>query len=115
MDRVPPEREWYVIEMEYFPSDTLARLLDEGDQGFVRSYAKLLSLYLQVLDGVRYLHNHGMSHGGSRKGDCHVFGGWLSKLGNLPPRSASYSSSVYVFLRGALSRASAWAECGFKA
>jgi eukaryotic-like serine/threonine-protein kinase len=63
MDRVPPEREWYVIEMEYFPSDTLARLLDEGDQGFVTSYAKLLSLYLQVLEGVRYLHDLGMSHG----------------------------------------------------
>ncbi|HVA48993.1 MAG TPA: serine/threonine-protein kinase [Pirellulales bacterium] len=63
MDRVPPEREWYVIEMEYFPSDTLARLLDEGDQGFVTSYARLLSLYLQVLDGVRYLHDLGMSHG----------------------------------------------------
>src|SRR5687768_14331103 len=35
MGRVPPEREWYAIEMEYFPSRTLAQLLDRGEQGFV--------------------------------------------------------------------------------
>jgi serine/threonine-protein kinase len=63
MGRVPPEREWYVIEMEYFPSVTLARLLDTGNQGFVTSYAKLLELYEQVLAGVAYLHSLGMSHG----------------------------------------------------
>lgn len=63
MGRVPPEREWYVIEMEYFPSQTLARLLDTGNQGFVTSYAKLLGLYEQILSGVAYLHSLGMSHG----------------------------------------------------
>jgi serine/threonine-protein kinase len=49
--------------MEYFPSVTLSRLLDAGDQGFVTSYAKLLGLYEQVLAGVAYLHSLGMSHG----------------------------------------------------
>lgn len=63
MGRVPPEREWYVIEMEYFPSLTLARLLDTGNQGFVASYAKLLGLYEQVVAGVVHLHSLGMSHG----------------------------------------------------
>ena len=63
MGRVPPEREWYVIEMEYFPSVTLAQLLDHGDQGFVASYAKILGILEQVLAGVTHLHGLGMSHG----------------------------------------------------
>jgi serine/threonine-protein kinase len=63
MGRVPPEREWYVIEMEYFPSVTLAQLLDHGDQGFVTSYVKILGIFAQVLAGVTHLHDLGMSHG----------------------------------------------------
>ena len=63
MGRVPPQHEWYVIEMEYFPSQTLAQLLDRGEQGFVTSYAKLLGIYEQILNGVAYLHSLGMSHG----------------------------------------------------
>lgn len=63
MGRVPPENEWYVIEMEYFPSVTLAQLLDNGNQGFVTSYAKILGIFQQVLRGVEYLHHVGMSHG----------------------------------------------------
>lgn len=63
MGRVPPEREWYAIEMEYFPSHTLARLLDEGEQGFSASYWKILDIYNQILTGVIYLHDLGMSHG----------------------------------------------------
>jgi serine/threonine-protein kinase len=63
MGRVPPERQWFVIEMEYFPSVTLARLLDGGEQGFVASYERVLALYAEVLAGVEYLHDCGMSHG----------------------------------------------------
>ena len=63
MGRVPPEREWYAIEMEYFPSHTLARLLDEGEHGFAASYWKVLDIYYQILSGVKYLHDLGMSHG----------------------------------------------------
>jgi serine/threonine-protein kinase len=63
MGRVPPEREWYAIEMEYFPSITLAQLLDRGEQGFVASYDKLLGVFAQVLEGCKYLHGIGMSHG----------------------------------------------------
>lgn len=63
MGRVPPENEWYVIEMEYFPSVTLAQMLDQGEEGFVASYAKLLAVYDQVLQGCAYLHGIGMSHG----------------------------------------------------
>lgn len=63
MGRVPPEREWYAIEMEYFPSVTLAQLLDQGASGFVASYDKLLGVFLQVLEGCAHLHRIGMSHG----------------------------------------------------
>jgi serine/threonine-protein kinase len=63
MGRVPPEREWYAIEMEYFPSITLAQLLDNGEEGFVASYDKLLGVFEQVLEGCAYLHRVGMSHG----------------------------------------------------
>ena len=63
MGRVPPEREWYVIEMEYFPSLTLAQMLDRKDDGFVASYARLLDVYEQILQGVAHLHRVGMSHG----------------------------------------------------
>lgn len=63
MGRVPPEREWYAIEMEYFPSRTLSQLLDNGERGFVSSYAKILGIYEQILAGVGYLHDLGMSHG----------------------------------------------------
>ena len=63
MGRVPPEREWYAIEMEYFPSVTLAQMLDRGEEGFVASYDKLLGVFEQVLDGCAHLHRIGMSHG----------------------------------------------------
>jgi len=63
MGRVPPEREWYAIEMEYFPSMTLAQLLDKGEEGFVASYEKLLGVFEQVLEGCAHLHRMGMSHG----------------------------------------------------
>lgn len=63
MGRVPPEREWYAIEMEYFPSQTLAQLLDKQTQGFVASYKKVLDIYQQVLAGVAHLHDLGMCHG----------------------------------------------------
>jgi len=63
MGRVPPDREWYVIEMEYFPSQTLAQLMDKQTQGFVASYKKVFDIYQQVLAGVAHLHFLGMYHG----------------------------------------------------
>lgn len=63
MGRVPPEREWYAIEMEYFPSLTLSQMLDQEEQGFIASYNRILELYQQVLAGVEHLHGLGMSHG----------------------------------------------------
>ena len=63
MGRVPPEREVFVIEMEYFNSNTLAFLLDGRDERLVASYKHLLGLYDQVLDGVSHLHSLEVAHG----------------------------------------------------
>lgn len=63
MGRVPPEREVYAIEMEYFNSHTLAFLLDGRDERLVASYKHVLSLYEQVLDGVCHLHSLELTHG----------------------------------------------------
>ena len=79
MGRVPPEKEWYAIEMEYFPSHTLSWLLDEDDRGFSASYKKILDLYAQVLAGVTYLHGLGMSHGDIKPQNILVSGD-LAKL-----------------------------------
>jgi len=62
MGRVPPQREWYAIEMEYFPSSTLARLLDLGEQGLVLRYDKVLDLFSLVLEGVKHLHRFSVAH-----------------------------------------------------
>jgi serine/threonine-protein kinase len=79
MGRVPPERMWYAIEMEYFPAVTLARLLDGGEQGFVASYDRILALYAQVLAGVAHLHACCMSHGDIKPQNILVSGD-LAKL-----------------------------------
>jgi serine/threonine protein kinase len=63
MGRVPPEREVYAIEMEYFNSNTLAFLLDGRDERLVASYRYVLGLYEQVLDGVCHLHSLRIAHG----------------------------------------------------
>lgn len=63
MGRVPPERELFAIEMEFFNSHTLAFLLDAQDDRMVSGYRTLLDLFGQVLDGVCYLHGLGITHG----------------------------------------------------
>jgi serine/threonine-protein kinase len=63
MNRVPPQYEWFVIEMEYFPSTTLAQLLERDDPAFTTSYDRLFTLYSQVLAGVHHLHGLGLCHG----------------------------------------------------
>jgi serine/threonine-protein kinase len=63
MGRVAPEREWFVIEMEYFPSRTLAQVFEDKETSFAASYAAIFSTYHQVLQGVAHLHQLGMAHG----------------------------------------------------
>jgi serine/threonine protein kinase len=63
MGRVPPQHEWFVIEMEYFPGNTLAQLLERDDPAFTTSYERLFGLYSLVLAGVSHLHGLGLCHG----------------------------------------------------
>jgi len=63
MGRVPPQFEWFVIEMEYFPGTTLAQLLERDDPAFTTSYERLFVYYAQVLAGVGHLHSLGICHG----------------------------------------------------
>jgi len=55
MGRIPPEREWYGIEMEYFPSRSLAQLLEDKEGGFAKTYKQIFSIYEQILLGVKHL------------------------------------------------------------
>jgi eukaryotic-like serine/threonine-protein kinase len=55
MGRVPPEREWYAIEMEYFPSESLAQKLEQRSHHFGLTFERLFGIYRQVLNAVAYL------------------------------------------------------------
>jgi len=55
MGRVPPEREWYAIEMEYFPSESLAQKIEQRSHHFGNTYDRLFAIYAQVLDAVAFL------------------------------------------------------------
>lgn len=65
MGRVPPEKEWYAIEMEYFPSESLAQKLERRSHHFGYTYNRLFNIYAQVLEAVAYLGSleHPVSHG----------------------------------------------------
>lgn len=49
------DNEWFFIEMEYFPSETLAQKLDNRQRNFGQTYERLLGIYSQVLEAVSYL------------------------------------------------------------
>lgn len=55
MGRIPPENEWFFIEMEYFPSQSLAQKLEQRSQNFGNTFERLLGIYSQVLDAVGFL------------------------------------------------------------
>lgn len=65
MGRVPPEHEWYAIEMEYFPSESLAQKLERRSHHFGGTYERLFNIYTQVLEAVGYLSSlpRPVSHG----------------------------------------------------
>ncbi|MDF4413697.1 serine/threonine-protein kinase [Vibrio parahaemolyticus] len=49
------DNEWFYIEMEYFPSQTLAQKLDDRQRNFGQTYERLFRIYRQVLCAVQYL------------------------------------------------------------
>lgn len=55
--RVPPDNHYFVIEMEYFPSESLAQKLEHRSHHFGNTYERLFHMYEQVLEAVAYLAN----------------------------------------------------------
>lgn len=49
------EKEWFYIEMEYFPSQTLAQKMDVIGSKFGQSYERVFKIYRQVLNAIHYL------------------------------------------------------------
>ena len=49
------DNEWFYIEMEYFPSQTLAQKLDDRQRNFGQTYERLFKIYHQVLCAIHYL------------------------------------------------------------
>lgn len=49
------DNEWFYIEMEYFPSQTLAQKLDDRQRNFGQTYERLFKIYRQVLCAIQYL------------------------------------------------------------
>ncbi|WP_417361747.1 MULTISPECIES: protein kinase domain-containing protein [Gammaproteobacteria] len=49
------DNEWFFIEMEYFPSQTLAQKLDDRERNFGQTYERLFKIYRQVLCAIQYL------------------------------------------------------------
>lgn len=96
MGRVPPERELFAIEMEFFNSHTLAFLLDARDERMMASYHTLLDLYGQILDGVCHLHELGVTHGDIKPQNILV-GGGTAKLTDFG--SSLTTQDIYVRTR----------------
>ncbi len=82
MGRIPPEKEWFAIEMEYFPSESLAQKLENRTHHFGNTYERLFNIYEQVLGAVEYLANlpKPVSHGDIKPHNILVGQGDLVKL-----------------------------------
>jgi serine/threonine protein kinase len=55
MGRIPPENEWFFIEMEYFPSQSLAQKLEQRAKQFGNTFERLFHIYNQTLEAVDFL------------------------------------------------------------
>ncbi|MCG7584803.1 protein kinase, partial [Photobacterium sp. OFAV2-7] len=82
MGKIPPEKELYAIEMEYFPSETLAQKLEHRSGHFGNTYERLFSIYEQVLEAVAYLASleTPISHGDIKPHNILIGQGDLVKL-----------------------------------
>lgn len=82
MGRIPPEKEWFAIEMEYFPSESLAQKLENRTHHFGNTYERLFNIFDQVLDAVEYLATlpKPISHGDIKPHNILVGQGDLVKL-----------------------------------
>lgn len=99
MGRIPPENEWFFIEMEYFPSQSLAQKLEQRGQNFGNTFERLFAIYSQVLDAVAYLAQQTppISHGDIKPHNILVGAGDLVKLTDFG--SSALPEEIYVRTR----------------
>ncbi|WP_086134574.1 serine/threonine-protein kinase [Methylocaldum sp. SAD2] len=99
MGRVPPENEWFFIEMEYFPSQSLAQKLEQRNQHFGNTFERLFNIYAQVLDAIGFLANllPPISHGDIKPHNILVGAGDLVKLTDFG--SSALPEEIYVRTR----------------
>jgi serine/threonine protein kinase len=99
MGRIPPENEWFFIEMEYFPSQSLAQKLEERSQHFGNTFERLFHIYAQVLEAVGFLASQviPISHGDIKPHNILVGVGDLVKLTDFG--SSALPEEIYVRTR----------------
>lgn len=99
MGRIPPENEWFFIEMEYFPSQSLAQKLEQRRQNFGNTFERLFGIYVQVLDAVGFLAAlpTPISHGDIKPHNILVGAGDLVKLTDFG--SSALPEEIYVRTR----------------
>ncbi|MEF2963903.1 protein kinase domain-containing protein [Pseudomonas aeruginosa] len=99
MGRIPPENEWFFIEMEYFPSQSLAQKLEQRSQNFGNTFERLFGIYAQVLDAVGFLATlpTPISHGDIKPHNILVGAGDLVKLTDFG--SSALPEEIYVRTR----------------
>jgi serine/threonine protein kinase len=93
------DNEWFYIEMEYFPSQTLAQKLDDRQRNFRQTYERLFKIYRQVLSAVKYLAELEIpiSHGDIKPHNILVGEGDLVKLTDFG--SSALPEEIYVRTR----------------
>jgi len=99
MGRVPPEKEWFAIEMEYFPSESLAQKLEHRARNFSGTYERLLNIFSQVLNAVGHLASLAppVSHGDIKPHNILIGQGDLVKLTDFG--SSALPEEIYVRTR----------------
>ena len=99
MGRIPPENEWFFIEMEYFPSQSLAQRLDQRRHQFGDTFERLFNIFSQVLSAVEFLAHTTppISHGDIKPHNILVGAGDLVKLTDFG--SSALPDEIYVRTR----------------
>ncbi len=99
MGRIPPENYWFFIEMEYFPSQSLAQKLEYREKNGGDTFERLFNIYKQVLDAINYLANlaRPISHGDIKPHNILVGANDLIKLTDFG--SSALPEEIYVRTR----------------